>query len=305
MKVFERVVDTADRFQRRRPPLAFPIAVWKRFSDDRGGYLAALIAYFGFASFFPLLLVLVTVLSMVLKNDTALQHRLVDSALAQFPVIGTEIQNEELGSIPGTGLSLFVGIMFLLLGARALAGAIQEAMCSVWGVARSDRPGFLRSQLQGMALVFLIGIGFAATSTLSGVAAGSGNVLTGAYAQVATVIISLVLNVGVFWLGFRLATAGQVPWPQLRTGAIIAAVAWQVLETLGGYAVQHILQRSNQLYGTFGLILGLLVWLYVQAQVTLYAAEVDVVLAKELWPRSLGSGGQEPVPSDKDKGSRV
>ena len=100
-------------------------------------------------------------------------------------------------------------------------------------------------------------------------------------------LISLVLNVGVFWLGFRIATAFQVRWRDLRTGAVIAAVCWQVLQLVGGYVVSHQLHRASELYGTFGIVLGLLAWLYLEAEVTLYAAEVDVVLARRLWPRSI------------------
>ena len=99
-------------------------------------------------------------------------------------------------------------------------------------------------------------------------------------------LISLVLNVGVFWLSFRIATAWKVPWRDLRIGAAIAAVCWQVLQVVGGYVVSHQLHRASELYGTFGIVLGLLAWLFLQAEVTLYAAEVDVVLARRLWPRS-------------------
>ena len=96
-----------------------------------------------------------------------------------------------------------------------------------------------------------------------------------------------MLNVGVFWLGFRLATARLVRWRDLLVGALIAAVIWQVLQVAGGYVVSHQLHRANELYGTFGVVLGLVAWLYLQAEATLWAAEVDVVLARRLWPVSV------------------
>jgi len=49
--------------------------------------------------------------------------------------------------------------------------------------------------------------------------------------------------------------------------------------------------RASTLYRTFGVVLGLLGWLYLQATVTLYCAEVDVVLARHHWPRSLRGPG--------------
>ena len=150
---------------------------------------------------------------------------------------------------------------------------------------QEDRPGFPLIQLWSLALVLTIGVGFIVTTFLSGLAGGAGHVLTGAGAYIGAVLISLVLNVGVFWLGFRLATGLRVRWRDLRVGAVIAAVCWQILQVVGGYVVSHQLHRASELYGTFGIVLGLMAWLFLQAEVTLYAAEVDVVLARRLWPR--------------------
>jgi membrane protein len=282
----ERAGRTADAFQQRQPVLAFPVAVWKKFNEDQAGNLAALIAYFGFTAIFPLLLVLATVLNIVLKNDPALQKTLTDSALAQYPVIGQQIKTQ-LGSIPGTGLPLVIGAIFLVFGARGVANAMQNALCEVWGIPRNSRPGFPMSQVWSLALLLTVAIGFIVTTFLSGLAGGAGHLLTGVGATIGAVLVSLVLNIGVFWLGFRLATARLVRWRDLLVGAVIAAFIWQVLQVAGGYVVSHQLHRANELYGTFGVVLGLVAWLYVQAEATMWAAEVDVVLARRLWPVSM------------------
>ena len=80
-----------DRHQQRSPALGFLYGVVKKYGDDRGGQLAALIAYYGFLSLFPLLLVLVTVLGIVAGSSSSLTHRVEHSALAQFPVIGSHL----------------------------------------------------------------------------------------------------------------------------------------------------------------------------------------------------------------------
>ena len=286
MNAFERPLRAVDRFQQRLPVLAVPVGVWSKFNDDQAGNLAALIAYYAFAALFPLLLILVTVLDIVLKNDPALRDTLLNSALAQYPVIGPQIKSH-LGSIPGSGVPLVVGLVFLLLGARGVAGAMQNAMFEVWGIKKEQRPGFPLSQLWAFALVLTVGLGFIVTTFLSGLAAGAGHVLNGTVTHVGAVAISLILNVGVFWLSFQIATAWMVRWRDLRIGAAIAAVCWQILQVVGGYVVSHQLHRASELYGIFGIVLGLLAWLFLQAEVTLYAAEADVVLARRLWPRSV------------------
>ena len=282
-----------DRFQSRRPWTAVLVAVWRKSSDDQAWYLAALIGYFGFVALFPLLLIFVTILDVTLKSHPELHRDLLNSALMQYPVIGDQINNS-LGQVSGTGLRLGIGIAVLLLGTRGVAFAMQNALCQIWEISRPERPNFFKRSLYGLALVVAIGSGLVVTSFLSGIAGGAGHFLTTFGAYVGAVAISLTLNVGVFWAGFRLATMRMVPWRNLRLGAMLAALVWQVLQVAGGYFVTHSLQRVSTLYGAFGVVLGLLGWLYLQATVTVYCAEVDAVLAKARWPRSLLSAAGAP-----------
>ena len=281
-----RFMAALDAVQQRYRVLAFPLAVWRKFGDDQAGNLAALVAYYAFLSTFPLLLVLVTVLGMVLAGSPRLQQDVLNSALTEFPIIGTQLR-ANVHSLGRSGVGLVVGLVFTFLGARGVAGAMQNAMNQVWEIPRHARPGFPFSWLRSFALIALIGLGVLATTALSGVGSWSGHSVLGAWGRVLVVAVSLVLNVGLFWLGLRTATAARVTWRELRVGAILAAIAWQVLQFLGGYVVAHSLRHASTLYGTFGLVLGLLAWFHLQAQLTLYAVEADVVRARRLWPRSL------------------
>src|SRR5688572_5368168 len=121
-----RALATLDAYQRTHRWLGFPIAVVYKFVDDQGPYLAALIAYYGFLSLFPLLLLLVTILGFVLQGDPQLQGDLVDSALAQFPVIGSQLR-DNVDSLTGNGAGLALGIVLTLYGCLGVAGAMQNA----------------------------------------------------------------------------------------------------------------------------------------------------------------------------------
>jgi YihY family inner membrane protein len=286
MNVAQRVLRSADRLQQRQRWLAFGIASWKKFGDDQAGNLAALIAYYAFAAIFPLLLVLVTVLDITLSHNPGLRDRLLTSALAQYPIIGTQLR-ENVHALGSTGLALVIGLVFMFLGARGIAGAIQNAFNTAWEVPRPSRPSFPWSLLRSVALILVIGIGQIVTVTLSGIAGGAAHLIPGAGTHVAAIAVSLLLNLGLFWLAFRLATAKVVATRDLRLGAFTAAVAWQILQVAGGYVVAHFLHRSSELYGTFGLVLGLMAWLYLQAQITLYAVEMNVTWVRKLWPRTL------------------
>jgi membrane protein len=286
-------VDAADRSQRRWPVFGFPLAVLRKFNDDQAGNLAALIAYYGFVAIFPLFLLLTAVLDVLLRNDPHLRESLINSALAQYPVIGPQIK-QQTKTLPGSGLPFIIGGLFLLLGALGVARAMQNAQCAIWDIPRHERPKFPWSYLWSLALILAVGGGFIVTTFLSGLAGGVGHgTFIGAGAHVAAIAISLVLNVGMFWLSFWLATMRRVRWRNLRIGALIAGAVWTLLQLAGGYVVAHQLHRASDLYGSFGLVLGLIAWLYLQAEITLYAAEVDVVVAKRLWPRSLTNASAE------------
>jgi len=134
-----RVVDSVDAYQRDHRWLGFPLAVSYKFGDDQGAYLTALITYYGFLSLFPLLLLLVTVLGFVLQGDPDLQARLVDSTLAELPIIGSQLR-ENVHSLRGSGVGLAVGIVGTLYGCLGAAGATQNAFNRAWAVPRNERP---------------------------------------------------------------------------------------------------------------------------------------------------------------------
>src|SRR3712207_3471394 len=129
-----RWTQRVDRFQRRHPAAGFPIAVLYKFMDDDGHFLAALITYYGFLALFPTLLLLATVLGLVLAGDPELQQRLLDSALAEFPVIGPQLARPE--GLGGGVTGIAVGGLGALFGALGVGQALQHAINMVSAVPR-------------------------------------------------------------------------------------------------------------------------------------------------------------------------
>jgi YihY family inner membrane protein len=286
MNPAEKAIKLVDRFQQRLPGLSFMVAVWKKFGDDQAGNLAALIAYYAFVSIFPLLLILFTALNIVLRDHQALQKQVVSSALANYPGFGSLLQNS-IKSFHETGVALVFGIVLTVLGTRGVANAIQNALNSVWEVPKATRPGFPWSWLRSFGLILVVGVGEILTSVASGFIS-SASFLPGLALKAAATAVTLVFNIGLFWLAFRLATAKAISWRELRLGAILGGIVWQILQLVGGYYVTHQIVHSRSLYGqTIGVVLGLIAWLYLQAEATLYVAEANVVWVRKLWPRSL------------------
>jgi membrane protein len=283
-----RITAALDRFQRRHRWAGLPLAVLYKFIDDQGNVLAALITYYAFVSLFPLLLLLVTVLGYALHGNRHLQLQVLNSALSQFPVIGDQLRTN-IDPLHGRLLGLVVGILGSLYGGLGVAQAGQNAMNKVWAVPRHARPSPLKARGISLLLLLLLGAGVLATTVLSGLttsASAYGSDL-GVGARILTTVLSVAVNAVLFVVAFQLMTAEHVTVDQVRGGALAAAVCWQLLQEVGTYYVGHQLKGASATYGVFGLVLGLLAWIYLGALVIVMCAEYSVVRAKKLWPRSL------------------
>jgi membrane protein len=279
-----------DRLQQRHRWLGFVLAVRQKYADDQGGYLAATITYYGFFALFPLLLVLTTCLGFLLHSHPHLEQSIVNSALGQFPVLGQELKR---GSLHGSTLALVLGLAAALWAGMGVFLAAQNAMNQLWGVPFKRRPDALRQRGRALLLLVVLGGGALATTVLAGLT--TVGTQFGVSWKIGSLVLSTVLNIGLFWLAFRLLTARDVSWRQLRGGAITAGLLYELLQTLGGYYVGHTLEHSTNLYGTFGLVLGLLSWIYLTAHITLLAAEANIVASKHLWPRSFSPIIEQPA----------
>jgi YihY family inner membrane protein len=284
-----------DRYQQAHAWLGFPLAVRQKYSDDRGGYLAATISYYGFFSLFPLLLVLTTLLGFVLRAHRHLYQSIVDSALAQFPVIGHDLRVQ---SLHGSTLALGLGLgASLWAGMRAFL-ATQNAMNQLWGVPYTRRPDFVRARARALLLLSVLGAGILAATVLAGISGIGASYGVGW--KIGASALSTALNFGLFWVGLRVLTAKDVSWRELRGGAFAAAILYELLQTLGGYYVGHVVKQAGNTYGTFALVIGLLSWIYLSAQITLLAAEANIVATRRLWPRSFSLIIEQPA-TDADK----
>jgi membrane protein len=287
MNMAKKVLRAVDEYQQKHVWLAFPVAVWKKFGDDQAGNLAMLVAWFAFVSIFPLMLVLVTVLDIVLRNNPELKHQLLN-ALHGYPLIGQQLShvspiNQQFG------LPLVVGLVGTFLGALGVANAMQNALNAVWEIPFAHRPGFPWSWLRSSGLIVVIGLGLIGTTILSTAASRAGGVLGSDVATAAAFVVSLAASIGLFWLSFRLGTAREIGWRQQWPGAVIAGIIWQILQAVAGYFISHQLAHASPIYGTFAIVIGLIAWLYLVAQLTLYAVQVSVVRASRLWPRSIAA----------------
>jgi YihY family inner membrane protein len=281
------VRDRLDRWQQSTVLAAFPLAVVKKFQDDRASRLAALISYWAFFSLFPLLLAFVSILGFVLEGNEDFQKQVLDSTVSQIPVIGDQL-SRDVTSLKGSGLALAIGVAVAIWAGLGVTLAIENALDEVWAVPRLNRPDFFTSRLRGLAALAIVGTA-QVVSTFVVTLARNGTIQP-PLAGILSFSGSVVVDFAVFLMAFRALTAARVTTRQVLPGVIIATLCWLGLQTLGGLYVEHVVTRSSETYGVFAVVIGLLSWLWLAAQLTLIAAEVNVVLDQRLWPRSLFDG---------------
>ncbi len=280
-------VERLDAVQQDRPWLSFPIAVVYKFVDDQGIYLAALITYYGFLSLFPLLLLLASLLGFALQNQPELQARLLETAVGQFPVLGNELANPE--GLQGSGAAVAVGGLIAMYGASRVAQATQHAMNVSWGVPRHRRPNPIVARLRSTILIGIAALALLGSTILSALSSSAEayGVELGGLTAGALLAVSMLMICAFFALGMKTSTTRSLTWSEVLPGAITAALGWQLLQSFGATYVGRVVNSTNDTYGVFALVLGLMAWLFLVASVLVLSVEINVVRVEGLYPRAL------------------
>lgn len=283
------IVRWVDGRQRRWKVTAFGWSVQKKFSDDRGGYLCALITYYGFLSIFPLLLAAFTVVAYVLKGDHSAATSL-ESHIGSYPIIGPAAHQLQGKSLQGSPLALVVGVLGLVWGAQGLAQSAQFCMDEAWNMPNRVRPGFVSRLKRTLTWYGVFGLGVVISTFLSSL----GKIFHWAGGPVFSTLVAVVFDAGLFLVLFWILTPPGIAVRDLAPGAVAAGAAWAILTGIG-VGLAHLLSHTNALYGAFAPVLALLAFIYLMARISILAIEANVVRARHLWPRSLTSENLTPA----------
>jgi YihY family inner membrane protein len=283
MNPVEKAIRALDAGQQRFTPTAFVFGVIKKYGDDNGGVLASNLAYSAFVSIFPLLLILTTILGLVAAVNPTARTQVLDAVAGQVPLIGKTLTGNVQELKRSSIIGLIIGFIGLIWGAIGLAQSGLFTMEQVWNLPGPARPGYVQRLGRAMLFIALLGGGVIATTFLASL---NTYLLKGFWAVVLAELLAAAFNTGMYIGAFRALTPKGVPTRRLLPGAIVGGVGWTALQVLGTWLVHHFL-HSDSVYGIFGVVLGLLAWIYVAVQLTVYAAEINVVLTRRLWPRSI------------------
>ncbi len=278
-------LDKVDDFQRKSKVLGFVYGVIKKYGTDHGGYLAALITYYGFLSIFPILLVLITLFQLIFGTKSSVRERVITSVAHYFPLLSNQLQ-QNVHAQSGEGLGFAIGLILTLYGARGGVNSLVYCLNSVWHVALDKRGNFWTNLQNSMVILLTGGTGLMIATAVSGFSSVVGyNGYFKLLLNALGILLIAVVLTSVSLLALRHHV--KIKFKDMLYGNLICAVALQILLTFGGLLMKHELSKLNEVYGTFAVVLGMIFWMYLLAQVFVYTAEANSVYYWRLWPRSI------------------
>jgi YihY family inner membrane protein len=296
------LLDSVDSTQRSNSVLGVPIAVIYKFYDDQGNYLAAVITYYAFIAIFPLLLLATSIFGFVLQGNPDLQERVLNSALSQFPIVGADLGRPQ--GMRGSTVGALVGGLAALYGSLGLGQAIQNAFNVSWSVPRARRPNAILLRLKSLALLLVAGLSVLAITVVTSLGAETDvfgsrvNTTIRWGIRLLSVLLTAALLTGIF----RLATARRHHIGRAAPGAVAVAVLWALIQYAGAYFSRHVIGETRGMNQTFALVLGLMFIVFAASVTGVLGMELNVVLARRLWPRSLRSiFSDTPYLTDADR----
>ena len=290
MNPIERTARRIDGFQQRHGPVGLLFAVNKKFGDDNAGSLVSNLAYSAFLALFPLLLLLVTLLGLVLSGDASLRQSVLHSTFADFPIIGRQLSDNIHALHRSSLLGLVIGLAGLLWGSIGFSQAGLFSMSQIWNLPGPARPNFPKRLVRSLAFLAVLALGLVVSTFLAAFGTFGSHDVSARSARRGPGCGHQHRPVPAGFPGAHAeCRRGR---EDLVPGAFVGGVAWTVLLALGGYLVGHDLRGDTAVYGLFGMVLGLLAWIYLGAEMSLYAA------SSTRCSPGASAAGDGPAPAD-------
>jgi len=281
MDRLRELIGAIDAWQRRHRWAGVPYAMNKKFSDDNANLQVLALAWYGFTAIFPLLLAVTTILGFIGQKSLGSG---VLNTLHKFPVLGSDFNPSQPSALHGSTIGLIIGLLGLIYGAQGVTQSAQQAMVTVWNVPQTKTTGFLPRLGRSLAGLFIIGLTFLINAALGTYVTGG----TSNYAiRVPALAGLLIINCALYFAAFYVLTPKVVGPRGLWPGAVMGGIAFTALFTVGTGLLTHQLKNASNTYGTFGAVIGIVAILLLLAKLSIYAAELNPVLARDLYPRAL------------------
>jgi uncharacterized BrkB/YihY/UPF0761 family membrane protein len=271
-----------DRLQSRYTIVAFGYAVFKKYADDEGSRLAAMLAYYSFLSLFPLLIGGLAVLNTVLADRPDLVLSLVQD------VVPTEYQQQVISayeSLPDSGPALAAAVIGLVLSGTAGVFSLYAMVNQVFAVPYRHRFGFGPRYARVLLMVLLMGVGVLAVAIGSAALATVSHIA--AVQRTGGFLLVWIVASGLLYVAASVLTRRPLSFREVGLGAALGGVAMTVFLSLGSLLVGRFINSSTAVYGVFATVVAIFSVLFLLSNAIVMCFEVSVVRAWHLWPRGV------------------
>ncbi|MFA1543232.1 YihY/virulence factor BrkB family protein [Actinomadura monticuli] len=255
------------------------VRAFERYQDRRGDRLAAALTCYAFLSFFPLLALAYSLLGYLVGVSAQARDYFVRAISSQLPGLAGQLQVEQIAqSKTAVGV---LGLLALLVTGLGWVQVLRESLRSIWG----NEPGgggnfFLKKVWDAGVLAFLgvilicgMGVTTVTTSATNTVlswlglqdVAGAGTVL-----RLLSVACAILFDTVVFLVLFSRLSGTRAPWRRIIRGALFGAVGFEVLKQVAAILLGR--TTANPVYGTFAVLVGLMVWINIASRFALFSA---------------------------------
>ena len=280
MSVLSSVKARLAEVRERRPFVDHLVRMVEHYGHVNGSGLAAAVTYFAFLSFFPILALSFAIFGQVAKVYKDAQGTLVDAANSVLPGLVGPPDGVSLETLQGAAPGIFsIGILLTLYSGLGWLSGMREALMAVFEEPPREQPGFVKGKIRdilallalGSVLIVSVAVSGVATKLLESILAllnlgPAAAWLLGGLA----IVLGLAANTLLFFAFFRLLASPNVPTRSLWSGAVLGAVAFELLKQLSTYLLK--ITANSDAFQAFGIALILVVWINYFSRVVVLAA---------------------------------
>lgn len=267
------------RAREKLPALDHLIRAFGRYQADAGDRQAAAVTFFGFLSFFPIIALATSILSYVLGDDAV--GTVVTQVNNYAPGLADQLGLKDiLTDNRKAGAAGLIGLVGLLYSGLGWVDALREAIRAVWHHNVKEGNFLVKKAkdiviLTGLGVTVLLSLGIsAATGAFTGFALQTlgleKTLLATGLAKVIGLLLGVLTSAGLFVFLFWRLPKVQTPFRRVLKGALLAAVLFEVLKRVGAIYIERTTQ--NPLYGSFAVVVGLLIWINIVSRMLLICA---------------------------------
>jgi uncharacterized BrkB/YihY/UPF0761 family membrane protein len=240
---------------------------------------------------FPLLLVITTIIGIITTNNPQAQATATNAIAKYIPAIGDQLYGH-IHSINKNGLALLLAILFTVYGARGAVESFVDSTKNIWGEA-VKKENLIVKAIRSISVLAVGVLGLGIASVATGYIASTSH---GIIAKSISFLFNILALYWIFIIILKISIDKKIRFKKIRPGSMFAAISLVILQTIGGVILTRQLQTLDTLYSVFALPLGLMFWIYLQAQVIYLAVVGSVVNQKKLWPRAIN--GNNPTTAE-------